>query len=146
MANELEITHTKDSIIIRCLDENIFNDKVNHYLNNGYQLAEKVVTNKFGLKKAILKKLTSNWNMSEILIKGATIFLLLPLTFILSTHTIDVLRGRRKIKRGLLSQIISTLFALIIIAISVLIVIQIFFVSPKKDTKKVLTAFIAYNG
>ena len=49
MANELEITRTKDSIIIRCLDENIFNDKVNHYLNNGYQLAEKVVTNKFGL-------------------------------------------------------------------------------------------------
>jgi len=83
--------------------------------------------------------------MSEILIKGATIFLLLPLTFILSTHTIDVLRGRRKIKRGLLSQIISTLFALIIIAISALIVIQIFFVSPKKDTKKVLTAFIANN-
>ena len=84
--------------------------------------------------------------MSEILIKGATIFLLLPLTIILSTHTIDVLRGRRKIKRGLLSQIISTFFALIIIAISALIVIQIFFVSPKKDTKKVLTAFIAYNG
>ena len=80
--------------------------------------------------------------MSEILIKGATIFLLLPLTFILSTHTIDVLRGRRKIKRGLLSQIISTLFALIIIAISALIVIQIFFVSPKKDTKKVLTALL----
>jgi len=59
MANELEITHTKDSIIIRCLDENIFNDKVKHYLNNGYQLAEKVVTNKFGLNKAILKKLSS---------------------------------------------------------------------------------------
>ena len=38
MANELEITHTKDSIIIRCLDENIFNDRVNHYLKNGYQL------------------------------------------------------------------------------------------------------------
>ena len=57
MANELEITRTKDSIIIRCLDENIFNDKVNHYLKNGYQLAEKVVTNKFGLNKAILKKL-----------------------------------------------------------------------------------------
>ena len=92
------------------------------------------------LKKAVLKL-----NMSEILIKGATIFLLLPLTFILSTHTIDVLRGRRKIKRGLLSQIISTLFALIIIAISALIVIQIFFVSPKKDTKKVLTAFLALN-
>ena len=60
MANELEITHTKDSIIIRCLDENIFNDKVNYYLNNGYQLAEKVVTNKFGLNKAILKKLSSD--------------------------------------------------------------------------------------
>ena len=60
MANELEITRTKDSIIIRCLDENIFNDKVKHYLNNGYQLAEKVVTNKFGLNKAILKKLSSN--------------------------------------------------------------------------------------
>ena len=59
MANELEITHTKDSIIIRCLDENIFNDKVKHYLNNGYQLAEKVVINKFGLNKAILKKLSS---------------------------------------------------------------------------------------
>ena len=59
MANELEITQTKDSIIIRCLDENIFNDKVKHYLNNGYQLAEKVVTNKFGLNKAILKKLSS---------------------------------------------------------------------------------------
>lgn len=59
MANELEITHTKDSIIIRCLDENIFNDKVKHFLNNGYQLAEKVVTNKFGLNKAILKKLSS---------------------------------------------------------------------------------------
>ena len=84
--------------------------------------------------------------MSEILIKGATIFLLLPLTLILSTHTIDVLRGRRKLKRGLLSQIISTLFALIIIAISALIVIQIFFTSPKKDTKKVLTAFIVYTG
>ena len=83
--------------------------------------------------------------MSEILIKGATIFLLLPLTLILSTHTIDVLRGRRKIKRGLLSQIISTLFALIIIAISALIVIQIFFVSPKKNTKKVLTAFVEHN-
>ena len=60
MANELEITHTKDSIIIRCLDENIFNDKVKNYLNNGYQLAEKVVTNKFGLNKAILKKLSSD--------------------------------------------------------------------------------------
>ena len=60
MANELEITHTKDSIIIRCLDENIFNDKVKYYLKNGYQLAEKVVTNKFGLNKAILKKLSSN--------------------------------------------------------------------------------------
>ena len=60
MANELEITHTKDSIIIRCLDKNIFNDKVNHYLNNGYQLAEKVMINKFGLNKAILRKLTSN--------------------------------------------------------------------------------------
>ena len=60
MANELEITRTKDSIIIRCLDENIFNGKVNHYLKNGYQLAEKVVTNKFGLNKAILKKLSSN--------------------------------------------------------------------------------------
>ena len=60
MANELEITHSKDSIIIRCLDENIFNDKVNHYLNNGYQLAEKVMINKFGLNKAILRKLTSN--------------------------------------------------------------------------------------
>ena len=60
MANELEITHTKDSIIIRCLDENIFNDKVKHYLNNGYQLAEKVVINKFGLNKAILKKLSSD--------------------------------------------------------------------------------------
>ena len=60
MANELEITHTKDSIIIRCLDENIFNDKVNHYLKNGYQLTEKVVTNKFGLNKAILKKLSSD--------------------------------------------------------------------------------------
>ena len=60
MANELEITHTKDSIIIRCLDKNIFNDKVNHYLNNGYQLTEKVVTNKFGLNKAILKKLSLN--------------------------------------------------------------------------------------
>ena len=60
MANELEITRTKDSIIIRCLDENIFNDKVKHYLKNGYQLAEKVVTNKFGLNKAILKKLSSN--------------------------------------------------------------------------------------
>ena len=60
MANELEITRTKDSIIIRCLDENIFYDKVKHYLNNGYQLAEKVVTNKFGLNKAILKKLSSN--------------------------------------------------------------------------------------
>ena len=57
MANELEITHTKDSIIIRCLDENIFKDKVKRYLNNGYQLAGKVVTNKFGLNKAILKKL-----------------------------------------------------------------------------------------
>ena len=60
MANELEITHTKDSIIIRCLDENIFNDKVNLYLKNGYQLAEKVVSNKFGLNKAILKKLSSD--------------------------------------------------------------------------------------
>ena len=60
MANELEITRTKDSIIIRCLDENIFNDKVKHFLNNGYQLAEKVVTNKFGLNKAILKKLSSD--------------------------------------------------------------------------------------
>ena len=60
MANELEITRTKDSIIIRCLDVNIFNDKVNDYLNNGYQLAEKVVTNKFGLNKAILKKLSLN--------------------------------------------------------------------------------------
>ena len=60
MANELEITRTKDSIIIRCLDENIFNDKVNHFLNNGYQLAEKVVSNKFGLNKAILKKLSSD--------------------------------------------------------------------------------------
>ncbi len=60
MANELEITRTKDSIIIRCLDENIFNDKVKHYLNNGYQLAEKIMTNKFGLNKAILKKLSSN--------------------------------------------------------------------------------------
>ena len=60
MANELEITHTKDSIIIRCLDENIFNDKVNHYLKNGYQLTEKVVTNKFGLNKVILKKLSTD--------------------------------------------------------------------------------------
>ena len=60
MANELEITHTKDSIIIRCLDENIFNDKVKYYLKNGYQLAEKVVTNKFGLNKAILKKLSTD--------------------------------------------------------------------------------------
>ena len=60
MANELEITRTKESIIIRCLDENIFNDKVNHYLKNGYQLAEKVVTNKFGLNKAILKKLSTD--------------------------------------------------------------------------------------
>ena len=60
MANELEITHTKDSIIIRCLDENIFNDKVNHYLKNGYQLAEKVVPNNFGLNKAILTKLSSD--------------------------------------------------------------------------------------
>ncbi len=60
MANELEITQTKDSIIIRCLDKNIFNDKVNHYLNNGYQFAEKVVTNKFGLNKAILKKLSTD--------------------------------------------------------------------------------------
>ena len=60
MANELEITHTKNSIIIRCLDKNIFNDKVNHYLKNGYQLAEKVVTNKFGLNKAILKKLSTD--------------------------------------------------------------------------------------
>ena len=60
MPNELEITHTKDSIIIRCLDKNNFNDKVNHYLNNGYQLSVKVVTNKFGLNKAILKKLSSN--------------------------------------------------------------------------------------
>lgn len=60
MANELEIIHTKDSIIIRCLDENIFNDKVNHYLTKGYQLTEKVVTNKFGLSKAILKKLSSS--------------------------------------------------------------------------------------
>ena len=60
MANELEIVRTKDSIIIRCLDKNIFNDKVKHYLNIGYQLTDKVAINKFGLNKAILKKLSSS--------------------------------------------------------------------------------------
>ncbi len=60
MANELEIVRTKDSIIIRCLDKNIFNDKVKYYLNNGYQLTDKVAINKFGLNKAILKKLSSS--------------------------------------------------------------------------------------
>ena len=56
MADELIIIKENDSVFIKSLDHEIFNSRVNGYLNKGYKLIGKIEVSSHGLCKAHLKK------------------------------------------------------------------------------------------
>ena len=56
MADELIIIKENDTVFIKSLDHEIFNSRVNAYLNKGYKLIGKIEVSSHGLCKAHLKK------------------------------------------------------------------------------------------
>tara|TARA_Y100000996_G_C22347135_1_gene571213 strand:+ start:136 stop:309 length:174 start_codon:yes stop_codon:yes gene_type:complete len=56
MADELIIIKENDSVFIKSLDQEIFNSRVNEYLDQGYQLIGKIEISNHGLCKAYLAK------------------------------------------------------------------------------------------
>lgn len=56
MADELIIIKENDRVFIKSLDHEIFNSRVNGYLNKGYKLIGKIEISSHGLCKAHLKK------------------------------------------------------------------------------------------
>ena len=56
MADELIIIKENDTVYIKSLDHEIFNSRVNGYLNKGYKLIGKIEISNHGLCKAHLKK------------------------------------------------------------------------------------------
>ena len=56
MADELIIIKENYTVFIKSLDHEIFNSRVNAYLNKGYKLIGKIEISSHGLCKAHLKK------------------------------------------------------------------------------------------
>tara|TARA_Y100000992_G_scaffold153969_1_gene102733 strand:- start:849 stop:1022 length:174 start_codon:yes stop_codon:yes gene_type:complete len=56
MADELIIIKENDTVFIKSLDYEIFNSRVNGFLNEGYKLIGKIEVSSHGLCKAHLEK------------------------------------------------------------------------------------------
>jgi|TARA_Y100000996_G_scaffold280291_1_gene221106 hypothetical protein len=56
MADELIIIKENDTVFIKSLDQEIFNSRVDEFLNQGYQLIGQIEISNHGLCKAHLSK------------------------------------------------------------------------------------------